>query len=92
MRSSVLLLQGGDSYRNVDADFLRNNHFEVDEVSGGEEAITKLYREHTSYDVIVYDSDLPHLDRIKLALAVRLSQPLPFKILQIRHGMIVFYC
>jgi len=73
MTSSVLLVQGGDSYRNVVADFLRNNHFEVDEISGGEDSITKLYREHTTYDVIVYDSDLPHLDRIKLALAVRLS-------------------
>jgi DNA-binding NtrC family response regulator len=74
MTSRVLLVAGGDSYRKVVADFLRNNHLEVDEVSGGEDTITKLYRQNTSYAVVVYDSDLPHLDRIKLALAVRLSQ------------------
>ena len=72
MTSRVLLVRG-DSYGKAFADFLRNNRFEVDEVSGGEDSITKMYRENTSYDVIVYDADLPHLDRIKLALAVRLS-------------------
>ena len=71
MISKVLLVQRDDSSRKAIAECLGQHEFEVDAVSNGELAIWKLFHKRTHVDLLIYDFNLPHEDRIKTAVALR---------------------
>jgi DNA-binding NtrC family response regulator len=73
MISKVLLVQKDDLCRKATAECLRENDFEVYEVSNGEHAIWKLFHERKHIDLLIYDFDLPQTDRVKAAVALRAS-------------------
>ena len=73
MISKVLLVQKDELCRKATAECLRENDFEVYEVSNGEHAIWKLFHERKHIDLLIYDFDLSQTDRVKTAVALRAS-------------------
>jgi DNA-binding response OmpR family regulator len=73
MISKVLLVQKDELCRKAVAECLRENDFQVYEVSNGEHAIWKLFHERMHIDLMIYDFGLPQEDRVKAAVALRAS-------------------
>jgi DNA-binding response OmpR family regulator len=74
MSAKILLVQTAPSSRKAMAECLRREGFEVDEAVDGEGVIWKLFQERKHIDLLIYDFDLPQVDRIKAAVALRLTQ------------------
>ena len=71
MALKVLLVQSGAKSRKVTAESLRKSGFAVEEANRGAEVMRKLHAERKRFDLLIYDFDLSHSDRVEMAVAVR---------------------
>ena len=67
----ILLVQAKLPLREIMADLLRERDYEVQVLDSGTDALSKVYTERIHFDLLIYDFDLPFLDRIRIALALR---------------------
>ncbi len=75
MENRVLLAEDEVNLRNIVSTALRQNGFEVDTASNGEEAIMAVNR--NVYDIIILDIMMPKLDGIKVCEYIRTKYDVP---------------
>lgn len=73
MTTKVLLIDADTTSRNVIADSLRANGYEVTDTSSPADGAVELHKQR--FDLLVYDFDSDKSDRVKIAFAVRTTNP-----------------
>ncbi len=84
MSVRIMIAEDEEIMRITVADHLRSEGWQVDEVSGGNEALALLQKQ--SYDIIVSDIRMPGMDGEKLLSAVKQQSPATEVIMMTAHG------
>ncbi|WP_029914937.1 sigma-54-dependent transcriptional regulator [Pelobacter seleniigenes] len=84
MSVRIMIAEDEEIMRITVADHLRSEGWQVDEVSGGNEALALLQKQ--SYDIIVSDIRMPGMDGEKLLAAVKQQSPATEVIMMTAHG------
>ncbi len=84
MSVRIMIAEDEEIMRITVADHLRSEGWQVDEVSGGNEALALLQKQ--SYDIIVSDIRMPGMDGEKLLTAVKQQSPATEVIMMTAHG------
>jgi len=84
MSVRIMIAEDEEIMRITVADHLRSEGWQVDEVSGGNEALALLQKQ--SYDIIVSDIRMPGMDGIETLKKIKAAYPLVEVILLTGHG------
>lgn len=84
MTVRIMIAEDEEIMRITVADHLRIEGWQVDEVSGGTQALALLQKQ--SYDIIVSDIRMPGMDGEKLLAAVKQQSPATEVIMMTAHG------
>ncbi|MCP4578577.1 MAG: sigma-54-dependent Fis family transcriptional regulator [Deltaproteobacteria bacterium] len=70
---NILVVEDGQSQREMLRDFLKEEGFTVSEAENGEDALTKLRKDH--FDLVLTDYKMPGMDGMALLQAVKQLNP-----------------
>jgi DNA-binding response OmpR family regulator len=75
MAATILLVEDDDDIRQIEADYLKNDDFEILEATNGEQAI-EIFSQ-SKVDLVVLDLNLPFLDGISVCKSIRRESGIP---------------